>query len=234
MNITVNFIANMDSRLVNLVPAGGYFRLSGSERRLLEFALDLFDEHLSRFLLSGTGEETKAQVWLFTVSFVNTQGVTLRREIRVEPDDIPDEPRVLPGRREPLVLLALLRLLIEAPMPSFSTMSYSQEQVLYLLGWDDDEASRSAIDEAVTRYARLSYSWRLSGDELAEKKLSFYEAQSRFVSGYGYYNAEEDGEYKRLANNIEFSSVFVEGLTKRTAFGVDWSRVSEITRDVLS
>lgn len=222
----------MASRLVKLVPAGGYFRLLGSERRLLEFALDLFGEPLSRFLLSGIGEEAETQVWLFSVSFDDGSGVARSREIRVEPDDIPGEPRVLPGRHEPLVMLALLRLLLEAHGPP-STLSYSQEQVLNLLGWEDDETTRSAIDQAVKRYARLSYSWSLSGEELTDRKLSFYNAESRFISGYGYYNAEENGEYKRVANNVQFSSVFVEGLIHRTGFNVDWNRVSEITRDVL-
>jgi hypothetical protein len=222
----------MASRLVRLIPGGGYFRLSGSERRLLEYALDLFGESLSRFLLSGIGEEAEAQVWLFSVSFDDGGRMTRSRGIRVEPDDIPREPRVLPCRREPLVMLALLRLLIEA-RGSLSTLSYSQKQVLNLLGWEDDETTRSDIDQAVRRYARLSYSWGLSKEELTEKKLSFYDAESRFISGYGYYNAEEDGESRRIANTAEFSSVFVEGLIRRTGFNVDWNRVSEITRDIL-
>src|ERR1700760_3760646 len=112
----------MASRLVRLIPTGRYFRLSRSERRLLEFALDLFGEPLSKFLLSGIGEEAEAQVWLFKVSFGAGSGAAHPREIRVEPDDIPGEPRVLPSRREPLVMLALLRLLIEAH-GSLSTLS---------------------------------------------------------------------------------------------------------------
>jgi hypothetical protein len=223
----------MASRLVKLVPAGGYFRLSGSERRLLEYALDLFGEPLSKFLLSGIGEEAEARVWLFSLSFDDGSGADLGREIRVEPDDIPREPRVLPGGREPLVMLALLRLLIEA-RGSLSTLSYSQEQVLTLLGWEDNETTRSAIDQAVRRYARLSYSWSLSREELTDRKLSFYDAESRFISGYGYYNAEEDGKDRRMANTAEFSSVFVEGLIRRTGFNVDWNRIAEITRHVLS
>jgi hypothetical protein len=223
----------MDSRLVKLIPAGGYFRLLGSERRLLEFALDQFGEPLSRFLLSGTGEETESQVWLFTVSFADGQGAARSREIRVEPDDIPGEPRVLPGRREPLVILALLRLLMEPRRPSSFTLSYSQEQVLDLLGQEDIAEARSAIDQAVKRYAKLSYSWGLGGEELAERKLTFYDAEGRFVSGYGHYNAEEGREYKRVANNVNFSSVFVEGLARRTLFNVAWDSVSGITQEIL-
>lgn len=224
----------MASRLVNLIPAGGYFRLSGSERRLLEYALDLFGEPLCKFLLSGIGEEAEARVWLFRVSFDEGSGVIRSREIRVEPDDIPREPRVLPGRREPLVILALLRLLIEAHGPSSSTLSYSQEQVLNLLGWKDDGATRSAVDQAVKRYAKLLYSWGLGREELAERKLSFYDSEERFISGYGFYNAEKDGEDRRVANNADFSSVFVDGLTRRTCFDVNWNRVSEFTREAVS
>ncbi len=223
----------MASRLVNLIPAGGYFRLSGSERRLLEFALDLFGEPLSKFLLSGIGEEAESQAWLFRVSFDDGSGVIRSREIRVEPDDIPREPRVLPRRREPLVILALLRLLIETHGPSSSTLPYSQEQVLNLLGWKDDKAPRSAIDQAVKRYARLLYSWRLGQEELTERKLSFYDAEERFVSGYGFYNAEQDGEDRRVANTVDFSSVFVEGLTRRACFDVNWNRINEIARNIL-
>ena len=219
--------------LENIRSGGGALVPSDSERILLEFALDLFGEPLSQFILSGTGEETEAQAWLFTVSFTDKQGTTRSREIRVEPDDIPDELCVLPSQREPMVILALLRLLIEAHSPPSYTLSYSQEQILNLLGWEDTEAARSAIDRAVERYARLSYSWRLGDEELAERRLSFYNAEGRFVSGYGFYNAEQDGEDARVANNVDFSSVFVEGLTRRTSFDVDWNKVSEITRDVL-
>jgi len=223
----------MDSRLVKLVPAGGYFLLSVAERRLLEFALDLFGEQLSQFLLSGTGEVAEARVWHFTVTFADERGAVRSREIRVEPDDIPDDPQILPCLRDPLVILTLLRLLIEDPVRSSSSLSYQQEQVLNLLRWEDTAETRSAIDRAVKRYTRLSYSWGLGGEELAERRLSFYDAEGRFVSGYGHYDAEEGGEYKRVANTVDFPSVFVEGLTRRAIFGVDWNRVSEITREVL-
>lgn len=223
----------MDSRLVRLIPAGGYFLLSGPERRLLKFALDLFGEPLSQFLLSGLGEEAEARVWLFTVTFADERGTARSRGIRVEPDDIPGAPCVLPRQREPLVMLALLRLLIENRRRSSPALTYGQEEVLRLLGWEDTEEGRSAIDEAVKRYARLSYSWGLSGEELAERRLSFYDAEARFVSGYGFYD-EEDGEYKRVANRVDLASEFVEELMRRRVFNLDWNKVSRITREAES
>ena len=216
---------------MRLVPAGGYFLLSGPERRLLKFALDLLGEPLSQFLLSSLGEEAEARVWLFTVTFTDERGAGRSRRIKVEPDDIPGTPCVLPRRREPLVMLVFLRLLIESRRPSSSVLSYEQEEVLSLLGWEDTAESRSAIDQSVKRYARLSYSWGLSGEELAYRKLSFYDAEARFVSGYGFYDSEEDGEYKRVANRVDFASEFVEELMGRTIFNLDWNKVIGITRE---
>jgi len=224
----------MGSRLVRLIPAGGYFLLSGRERRLLKFALDVFGEPLSQFLLSGLGEEAEARVWLFTVTLTDERGTARSRRIRVEPDDIPGTPCMLPRRREPLVMLALLRLLIGSRRRSSPALSYGQEEALRLLGWEDTEESRSAIDEAVKRYARLSYSWGLSGEELGERRLSFYDAEARFVSGYGFYDEEEDGEYKRVANRADFASEFIEELMRRTIFNLDWNKVSGITREAES
>lgn len=200
---------------------------------MLEFALDLFGEPLSRFFLSGIGEETETQVWLFSVSFNDGRGAARSREVRVEPDDIPGEPRVLPGGREPLVILALLRLLIEDRPQSSSTMSYKQEQVLKFLGWKDTAEVRSVIDQAVKRYARLAYRWGLGTEELADREISFYDAEARFVSGYAHYGAGGGEEYQRVANHVDFASEFVEELTRRKLFNVDWNRVSEITREVL-
>jgi hypothetical protein len=220
----------MASRLESLVPAGRYFLLSRQERSLLRFALDRFGVPLSRFLLSGLGEEDEASLWLFTITFTDQSGVMRRREIKVEAEDYPDEPRLLPRRREPLVMLALLRLFMEDRVRSSSGLWYGQEQVLNLLGRDNTAESCASIDEAVKRYARLSYGWGLGRDELAEKRLSFYEAEARFITGYGSYDEEEGGELRRAARRVDFASEFVDELARRTLFGIDWNAVSDTSR----
>lgn len=225
----------MDLYLVSLIRGeGGVLSLSAGEKTLLEFALDTFGEPLSQLLLAGLSEEAPARSWLFTITFDDERGAALRREVKLEPDERPDVVTLLPRRREPLVILALLRLLIEVPQRSSSSLSYKQEQVLNLLEWEDTVDVRSIIYEVVERYARLSYSWGLSGEELAEKNLSFYEAEGRFVSGYSHYNVEENTEHKLMADTVEFSSVFVEGLMRRILFNVNWDGVSELSREILS
>ena len=108
-----------------------------------------------------------------------------------------------------------------------SHMAYDQE-VLELLEWEDTPESRLSIDEAVERYADLSYRWSLSREELVEKNLSWGRGWSRFVSGYGYRDVEEEegGRMRRIGNRIDFAAEFIDELTSRSLFGVNWNNVS--------
>jgi hypothetical protein len=200
-------------------------KLSAPEQRLLDFAHEQFGEHLSQFLLAGLGAEDEVQIWLFTVTFTDKQGVDQCREIKVEADERPDIITLLPRHREPLVILALLRLLIVEREMTAATLYYEPKQVLGLLGWEDSVKSRLIINEAIERYFNMSYNWLLNGEELKEKNLSFYNGQGRIISGYGRYYTEGVERSKRLAGMVEFGAPFVEGLVGRRLFDLDWNSV---------
>lgn len=224
--------AEKDSELIRLIRGeGGSLWPSSGERRMLKFALDAFGESLSRFLLSGLGEEEESRVWLFTVTFTDNRGVGYRREIRVEAEDNPDVIPLLPRRREPLVMLSLLWLLM-GRQPFSPSMFYNQEEVLTLLGWEDNSSFRLSIDETVERYADLSYRWTLSKEELAEKYISQWQGLARFVSGYSYRDVEEEEGMgrRRVTNRIDFAAEFISELMSRSLFGVDWNNVSSLER----
>jgi hypothetical protein len=219
----------MASRLERLVPAGGYFLLSRPERRLLRFALDRFGEPLSQFLLTGIGEEAEASERHFTVTFSDHTGTPYTRRIKVIADyrggtDTPSLPR----RKEPLVILALFRLLIESRRMSSFVMRYGQEEVLGLLGWEVTEETRLALDEAVERYAGLHYEWMLGEAELTAKGLRFYKGEACVVSGYGYENMEEGGGVKRVWSEVRFAEEFVRELMTRSLFGINWDKVKAV------
>jgi hypothetical protein len=208
-------------------------RLSGPERSLLQFSQDTFGEHLTRFLLSGLGKEDEARRWLFIIRFTDEEGTTLRRRLYVEADDVPEVVTSLPRRHEPLVMLALLRLLTRDRRAVPASLFYEQEKVLKLLGWEDTVESRLVIDEAVDRYSYLTYRWALSRKELAAGNLLFYRSRERFVSGYGHSDAEdEDGHVKRVINRVDFSTPFVEGLVGRSLFGLNWDNAKSIKHRV--
>ncbi len=221
-----------DSELIRLVTGeDGLLWHSRRNRLLLKFALDAFGEPLSLFLLSGLGEEEEERIWLFTVTFTDLKDAICLRDLRVEADELPDVVTLLPRRHEPLVMLALLHIL-RSRKPFSSSLFYDQEEVLEVLEWKDTPTSRRSIDETVERYADISYRWALSEKELAEKNLSRGQGWSRFVSGYGYRDVEEegDGRRSRVANRVDFSAVFINELMSRSLFGVRWNNVISFNR----
>jgi len=213
----------------------GALWLSGSERRLLKFALDTFGAPLSQVLLSGLGEDEEANRWLFIITFADSGGAILRRRLYVEaPDLTPDLKTHLPRQREPLALLALLRLYLSKRPTTVSSLFYSDEEVLELLGWQDTGESRLVLDDAVDRYFFLSYRYALSRAELAMKRLSFYRSNERLISESGSSDVEEGGWRRREAAYVKFSTEFIQGLLARSLFGVEWGRVRRVSRSVIS
>jgi hypothetical protein len=219
----------MDSHLIRIIRGeGGSLPLSVGERILLEFALNTFGEPLSQLILAGLSEEAEARFWFFTVTFEDAQGAIRRREIKIEPDERPDVITLLPWRREPMVILALLHLLLANHQRASAKLSYGQDEVLGLLEWEDNAESRFTLDQSVERYARLSYNWKLSHEELTKGNLAYYYGSSRFVSGYGNENRREDGQATLLISWIEFSSNFVQGLLGHSLWGVNWDSVRRL------
>lgn len=205
--------------------------LSRPERRLLKFAIDVFGVPLSGFLLAGLGEEVAARSWLFSVTFEDDGGATRQRAIRVEADERPDIDTSLPGRKEPLVLMAFLWVLMRERKSLDYCLSYDREEVLRVLGWDETPELLSVVDEAVNRYVNLTYTWTLSAEELAERKLNKYRGWTRFISGCGYVDYEDDdGVLKRESSYVTFSDEFIRELRRRSEFEVRWDRVREMAR----
>lgn len=221
-----------DSDMTKLIRGEGVsLWLSRGERRLLKFALETFGESLSKFLLSGLGEEEESRIWLFTVLFTDNKGESHCRDIRVAADDLPDIVTRLPRQREPLVMLSLLWLLMGRQQFS-SSLFYDQREVLELLGWEDTPTSRLSIDEAIGRYVDMSYQWALSAEEQAEQHLARYRGWARFVTGCGSRDVEEEegGRIQRVANRVDFAAEFINELGSRSLFGVNWNEVISLKR----
>lgn len=188
---------------------------------------------LSGFLLAGLGEEGEARSWLFSVTFEDDGGATRQRAIRVEADERPDIDTSLPGRKEPLVLMAFLWVLMRERESPVTQLSYGREEVLRVLGWDETPELLSIVDEAVNRYVNLTYTWTLSAEELAERKLKKYRGWTRFVTGCGHVDYEDDeGVRKRESSYVSFSEEFIRELKRRSEFEVRWDRVREMNREV--
>lgn len=217
------------SELVKLVRGeGGVLWPSRLERRLLKFSLDTFGETLSQFLLMGLGKQKVTQRWNVTISYTGEEGAMRKRQVQVMTYEPESEESFLPRGRDPLVLLALL--LLHKHRVTKPVLSYSHEEVLQLLGWEDSEGVRHEIDEAIHRYSLLMYLWEKSQDELASTNNSHYRARERMISEYETTDQETGagGEMKRVANRLIFNDYFIGGLLQRSLFDVDWNKARSI------
>lgn len=216
-----------NSELVRLVRGqGGPLWLNRSERHLLKFSLDRFGEPLSRFLLTGLGEEEAPRRRCFTVAFADRQDTRYKRRIRVTAEErTTDLLPCLPHGREPLVMLAFLYLLVESRRLSSFTLKYEHEELLRLLGWEGTAEVRQSLDDTAARYFCLDYEWEFSREELAAQGLRFYKGAASFVSGYGSETIEENGEKEWTESELTFAKEFVTELLGRSLFGVNWGGV---------
>lgn len=159
-----------------LKPNHQAMKLSGPEQRLLDFAHGQFGGHLTLFLLAGLGEEAVGQRGRFTITYTSGKSASLKRHVEVITYEPADGSSYLPRGRNPLVLLALLYLLMNAEQGSLNILRYEQEDMLSLLGWKDTLKARWEVDEAVKRYFLLTYQWKMNKDELLRERLTFYTA----------------------------------------------------------
>lgn len=203
---------------------------SAPEQQLLDFAVGEFGEPLSQFLLTGLGEEPVDRRWRFTITYINDGDVRLERQVEVLTFEPEDGSSCLPRKRDPLMLLALLQLLLHKGQGSKFDLLYSLEDVLRLLGWDDTGETRQEIDEAINRYFLLMYMWELNRSELSRRKLSFYKVNERPVTEYRTVDREvgEEGLMKRVYNQVKFNEFFINGLLRRNLFGIEWNQVSSL------
>lgn len=205
--------------------------LTEHERRLVGFALEQFGEQLSQFLMAGFGTEVAVKSRVFSIEFTSSDGAILRRDIQLSVNQLYDASIFLPWMRDPLVILALLKLLLLEPGRTSANLFYEYEDVLNLLGWENTPESRQDINEAVERYTDLTYRWSLSAEELIRKNLAYNTGREVLVSGYSFVDlTTEDGEQmERLASRIDFSASFIEDLTRKALFEIDWNSVLSVT-----
>ena len=211
----------MRKRRTSLTPRN--MKLSAREQQLLDFAIGEFGEPLTQFLLAGLGEDKVRPRWRFTITYLDDEGVRIKRTVKVISHEPEDGSSRLPRSRDPLVFLALIRMLISAGPPLDYRMRYELEDVLSILGWADNRRTRREIDEAVRRYTQMRFSWKMGRAELARNNLSHHSAMQSLISEYGVRDQEEGGQVTRLFNEVIFNSNFIEALRQRRLCDVNWT-----------
>lgn len=203
-------------------------RPSKAERRLISSLRDAFGVHISTLLLCGYGEERTLSSRDFLIESAGDDGRVMEvRLISIAEGPANTQPS-LPHRKEPLVLLALLHILLSRGGALTEGLSLARGEVADLLGWNDTAEFRAIIAGAVTKYFHTYYQ-RTGPDIRAEKALNDYTLKSRIINCYGFRDAGVDEADNTPTDFVNFNGDFVESLSKRNILKIDWHRVKSVT-----
>lgn len=195
--------------------------------QLMAFAKAEFGEHLTALLLSGYDGSPRGQVCAYDVSLRESEGGESVARVKV----VSDAPSSLPARGEPLVLLALLKLIRPDDAPR-TELAFTHESILGMLRQEDSKETRRLIGRAVERYYFLSLEKEVPEDTKGGAGRFHRVLAQRIIIHYSYYSEgdETDEERERLDSRVIFNPTFIQGLRDRTLLGIDWSRALTLTR----
>ncbi len=196
------------------------------EHPLIAFARDAYGEHLCALLLDGYKDPAPAR----GRSFVIRLAPAGERYLKVNADEHVGAEPALPYGDDPLVLLALLKLLPEGGDPERPRVTFEHEDVLRLLGREASAESRALVDGAVARYFDLTYQPVKTLEELAGRAPVVFIHMIRMISRYDFVEApgENGSGPRRVENGVNFNKDFFENLRRRSLFGIGWDSVRSI------
>ena len=182
---------------------------------------------LGTLFLSGYGEAEVEQSRSFTV-LTDNLGMKTRHSITLRTADSSG----LPCQREPLVLLALLKLSLIGDRSS--AVPSPTDAVSRLLGWKKSEETDQAISTAIRKYFNLCY---IRTDDIA---YTFPERSERLIGMYhlirycefGTDKFGRDTEDRFAGIAVEFAETVVREVFERRLFRINWpATVSLIPAD---
>lgn len=172
---------------------------------------------LATLLLSGYREPEIKQSRSFTI-LTDNFGVKTRHSITLRAGDASG----LPHRREPLVLLALLKLSLIGDQ--CSAILSPIDAVGRLLGWEESEEMVLAISGAIKKYFNLCY---IRTDDIA---YTFADRSEKLIGMYHLIRYCEFGADGRAGEGgdsiegiaVEFSENIVKEVFERRLFRINW------------
>lgn len=192
--------------------------------RLLAFADAEFGNRLSELLLSGYGESASARQRSYAVLTRDGSGQAQEHIVKVATE----HHAGLPSGREPLVLLALLKMLFAGQGLQTGRVVYAHKAVSEMIGWEPSPETGEAVDAAVMRYFHLVYGKEESMSIDPGGTLMKYSESRRPITGYDYQDEGESsgGRGVRTYNRITFDREFIEQLKGGSLFDFDWGHVT--------
>lgn len=185
-----------------------------AEQGLINYMQEAFGL-LATLLLTGYGESKIQQSRSFTI-LTDNFGVKTRHSITLHAGDSSG----LPNEREPIVLLALLKLSLIGDQ--CSAVRSPADAVRRLLGWEESEEIDSAISTAIRKYFNVCY---IRTDEI---NYTFPDRSERLTGMYrllrycefGSDSISEEECFEGVI--VEFSENVIRELFERRLFRINW------------
>jgi hypothetical protein len=203
---------------------------TAAERDLVRYMQEAFGS-LATLLLMGYFESEVKQSRSLTI-LTNNFGVKTRHWMTLRAGDSSG----LPFQREPIVLLALLKLMLigEHGVTGRAILSPG-ESVRRVLGWEESAETELAISSAIRKYFNVCY---VRTDDIT---YTFPERTERLVGMYRLLRYCEfghdlgvDSETDHLEGvAVEFSENIVQEFFERRLFRINWLAVTSLAPDKL-
>lgn len=205
---------------------------SDAERQLIRFARKEFGEPLSALLLVGYGEAKRVRSRRLVINLEDESGGKQQRYLKIVADRLLNARAQLPSGREPLVLLAAIRLLLNEGAEIPRRLAYPRDTIFRLLECRCSPVSWEFVNGAVAKYFNLSYQPVDSLDELTGRSTIGYTCMHRLITGHGTLGGlKVRGQpEQRIYGEVTFNLHFIEHLRRRSLFDIDWGRVLSISQ----
>jgi hypothetical protein len=193
------------------------------ESRLIKEAKERFGAHLVSFLLAGYRELDIVNARCFEV-LTEWRSLKTRKLIRIATGDASG----LPQGEEPLVLLALLKLLVSgSDLVEGSKVVTPTEEICSVLEWNISSRTGAIINRAIWKYFRVSYLLAHDNQYSFPDMSGFSANISRLIVACAFSN--QSGIENPLGDigyiQVEFYQEIVEELRVARLLGMDWTRV---------
>jgi hypothetical protein len=185
---------------------------------------------LASLLLTGYRESEIKQSRAFTI-LTNNSGVKTRHSITLRAGDSTG----LPYRREPLVLLALLKLSLIGDQ--CSALPSPTDSVSRLLGWEKSEETDHAISTAIRKYFNVCYirtdDFAYTFPERSERLIGMYHLIRHCEFGTNTLGGESEDRFEGIA--VGFSDNVVKEVLERRLFRINWpATISLVPADIVT
>ena len=204
-------------------------RQTKAAEQLIKYVQAEFGEHLAALMLGDYGSRRRRQWQTFLVTLSDRdQKLELNIEIKTE------HRWGLACGQEPLVIIALLKLMLSRDELHTGRSSYTYQELLMLLGWRDSKRSRDRICDAIDINFIQSFNLSSDGDEI--QTPMFYLRRQHMMTGYEFIDkvkgSEQWGEIGSYRGDflIDFNLDFIRALRERSLLGINWNLVTDVTR----